>query len=599
MFSGLRDAVVGRDGVTALTYVVLVPPATPGSLEVKASFIARLRDESRELLPPGSDIHLAGQPAIDVALDQLLSDDLGHTVSIALAAVGLTLLLLIGHRSLAAVATVAAGLIVLLGGLALSGVPVSSATAVALPLTVVVGVSYAAHVALAIERAGGSRAAVREIRAPLAWSYLTTVVALGSFTLSPIRALRLFAVASCVGLTVAFFSALTLTPFLCSGQSGDWPRRARRLLTRCGVRIFRLAVRNRKTTLGIWLGVMIVIVVGVLRVRVEPNSYLSFFPRDHAIAYAYRTIDAAFGGSIPLHVVARVDSGVAYRQDRVRTRLGAFFGSVNDQARIGPALLPPPVRALRDDGGLEASIARWFRGRDERYTRAMLAVPIMSTAEARQLIHDLEVLALVHSDEEVSLTVTGLLPASLPMQQLLVSLMIKSLGLLSVVVVVALVLASRSLRGGLVLATPNVIAVLAVVGVMGYVGIPIDFTTVSVTSLVLGVAVDDTLQLTWAGRGAVGHWEYQPSRAVGRTAAAVLLGSLAMIAGALTLTASHFPPTQRLGGLLAVGLGAALAADLTLTPLLIAGWSGRRRTVREGAHRDRPMRHEPLDRRVR
>ncbi len=101
LFSGLRDAVVGRDGVTALTYVVLVPPTTPGSLEVKASFIARLRDESRELLPPGSDIHLAGQPAIDVALDQLLSDDLGHTVSIALAAVGLTLLLLIGHRSLA------------------------------------------------------------------------------------------------------------------------------------------------------------------------------------------------------------------------------------------------------------------------------------------------------------------------------------------------------------------------------------------------------------------------------------------------------------------------------------------------------------------
>jgi predicted exporter len=46
-----------------------------------------------------------------------------------------------------------------------------------------------------------------------------------------------------------------------------------------------------------------------------------------------------------------------------------------------------------------------------------------------------------------------------------------------------------------------------------------------------------------------------------------------MIVGAVTLTASPFPPTSQLGGLLAVGLATALAADLTLTPLLIARWA--------------------------
>ncbi len=577
LLSGLREAVIGRDGTTAMTYVILRPPATAGSLDVTASFVDRLVGESPEVLPTGYELHVAGQPAIDVALDRLLRDDFARTVPLALAALGLVLVLLIGPGGVGAVVAMAAGLVVLLAGLALTRVSVSSATAVALPLTVVVGISYAAHVGLAVARSGGVRAAVREIRTPLTWSYLTTVVAVGSFALSPIRALRFFAAASSAGLSAAFLSSLSLTPLVRLRGSRSGARRARRRLTRLGVGIYSAAARRQRVTVGIWLGVMAVISMGVLRVRLESNSYLGFFPEDHAIARAYRAIDAAFGGSVPLHVVARVDSGSAFEQERARRRIGEFLRNAAERLDVGPVLQPPPPRALGGDEHTEALMARWFQGKDERYTRTIFTIPIMSTPEAVLTINTLDSLAREHSDGTVSLRVTGLLPASIPMQQMLVGLMIKSLGLLGAFVFVAFVLASRSLRGGLTLLAPNLIAVLAVVGVMGYVGIPIDFTTVSVTSLVLGVAVDDTLQLTWAGRRTAGHHEYQASRAVRRTAAPVLLGSIAMIVGAVTLTASPFPPTSQLGGLLAVGLATALAADLTLTPLLIARWGGRQR----------------------
>lgn len=573
LLSGLREAVIGQDGTTAMTYVVLRPPTTAGSLDVKASFVDRLRGEPPGLLPTGYELHVAGQPAIDVSLNQLLRDDFARTVPLALAALGLVLVLLIGREGAGPVVAMAAGLVVLLAGLALTHVPVSSATAVALPLTVVVGISYAAHVGLAVARADDDRAAVKEIRTPLTWSYLTTVVALGSFVLSPIRALRLFAAASTAGLSVAFLSSLSLTPLVRLRGSRSGARRARRRLTRLGVGIYSAAARHQRVTVGIWLGVMIVISVGVLRLRLESNSYLGLFPEDHAIARAYRAIDAAFGGSVPLHVLARVDSGSAFEQERARSRIGEFLRSADEQLDVGPVLQPPPPRALGGDEHTEALMARWFQGQDERYTRAIFTIPIMSTPEAVRTINSLDSLAREHSNEAVSLSVTGLLPASIPMQQMLVGLMIKSLGVLGAFVLVAFVLAARSLRGGLTLLAPNLIAVLAVVGVMGYVGIPIDFTTVSVTSLVLGVAVDDTLQLTWAGRGTASSREYHASRAVRRTAAPVLLGSIAMIVGAVTLTASPFPPTSQLGGLLAVGLATALAADLTLTPLLIARWA--------------------------
>jgi len=280
------------------------------------------------------------------------------------------------------------------------------------------------------------------------------------------------------------------------------------------------------------------------------------------------------GGSLPLHVVAHVDSGVAWGQERVRARLDSFLRDAEQQTRVGPVLQPPPLRLLRSGSELEAAMARWFQARDARYARAIFTVPILSTPEAKSVIQNLEALARAHSDDSVNLQVTGLLPASLPIQQMLVNLMAKSLGILALFVVLALVMASRSLRGGLTLVAPNLVAVLTVVGLMGFRGIPIDFTTVSVVSLVLGVAVDDTLQLTWAGRSS--GRGYRPSIAVKRIAAPVLLGSIAMTVGALTLAASPFPPTRYIGGLLALGLLAALAADLTLTPLLISRWSIRR-----------------------
>jgi predicted RND superfamily exporter protein len=576
LLADLRGAVIGAEGKTALMYVVLAAPAASGSLEITASFIARLHDASKDLLPAGATLDLAGQPAIDIALDRLLGDDFSHTVPVALAVVGVVLVLLIGRMSLAAVVAVAAALVLLLGAMGTVGLPVSSATAVALPLTVIVGISYAGHVALAVARTGDRRMATREIRAPLTWSYLTRAVALGSFALSPIRALRLFALASCVGLTVAFVAALTLTPYVVVGQRRAASRRARRLITGAGVRVFAAAVRHRTATFSLWLAVVVLIGIGVFRARVEPNSYLGFFPDGHPIGAAYNELDDSFGGSVQLQVLARVDSGVAYQQDRVRARLMSFLRSADTLMQLGPSIVPPPPRSVRGDANLQASVTRWFEGQDACITRAMFAVPIMATTEAQRVIGDLEELAVSLSDQHVALSLTGLLPASLPMQHMLIDLMVQSLGLLAVFVLLSLTLAARSIRDGLMLLLPNGVAVLAVVATMGYAGIPIDFTTVSVTALVLGVAVDDTLQLAWAGRAAGGR-SYSPSRAVGRTAAAVLLSTLAMVAGALALAASPFPPTQRLGGLLAVGLVVALLADLTVTPLLIGGWVGRRR----------------------
>lgn len=573
----LRSVVHSADSSVAVIFVTIVPPSEEGSLEVKSAFISRLRQQSVHLVPKNAELLLAGQPVLDVALDRLLHADMRAAVPLALACISLLLAGLLGVRSMAPALAVLSSVVVLLGGLAVTGVAVSSATAIALPLTVVVGLSYGVHMALAIDRTGSARTAVREIGPPLAWSYVTTAVAVASLTLSPIRALRLFAVVSTAGLTIAFVAAITLVPLLHASSGSRWSVRGRALVNRTGFRFFAFAARRPKRTLIAWAAVGGIAALGLARVTVEPNTYLSFFPDASPVVQAHRVLDQKLNGSVPLELLVETDSGVAARQTRVRQRISEFAAAATEHHVLGPFFAPLGTGWLQRS----ASARAWFEGRDPRYTRAVFSMPIVPTSEARRLVGSLDSIAAAHSDDAVDLRVTGQLPASIPMQQALVDSQLRSLALLLAVVTLFLVVAARSVRVGFVLLIPNLIALATVAGTMGYMGIAVDFTTVSVCSLVLGVAVDDTLQMTWALRGpaAMGTTHGAPV-AVRKTASPIAIASLAMIAGCGALLLSPFPPTQRLGGLLAVGLVVALGADLTLTPLLLSGVPSRRKSRR-------------------
>ena len=567
----LRAAVFAPDTSVAVLYVTLLPPPSYGSLALKQALIGRIESERVPQIPAGTRLMLSGQPAVDVALDRLLRADMATAVPVALGCVALVLFITLGWRCLAPALAVSAAVTVLLGGFAATATPISSATAVTLPLTVIVGISYGVHVTLARERLGSLRAALRAIGRPLAWSYGTTVVAVATFVLSPIRALRIFAVSATVAITLALLASLTLLPLLRVRFSGETRTGRRTRSVRSAFATFAGAARHPWLTASGWIAVAVLGAVGVLRIQVEPNSYLGFFSAGHPIVDAHRTLDAALGGSLPLEILVDVDSGTAYRQQRVHGRIGTLLAAARRTVRFGPAFRMVEPSWLARDSALAERLAGWFGGEDAHYTRVIVLTPILSTAAARDLVATMDSLASTLSGDGVRMRITGMLPAALPMQQALVTSQLESLGLLLAVVAASLVVLTRSVRRAVVLLTPNVLPLFVVGAAMGILGIPLDFTTVCVASLVLGVSVDDTLQITWAGRRErPGGASFSPAWAMRRVTAPALLGMLGPIVGAAALLASPFAPTARLGGLLTLGLVVAVFADLTLTPLLLA-----------------------------
>lgn len=106
---------------------------------------------------------------------------------------------------------------------------------------------------------------------------------------------------------------------------------------------------------------------------------------------------------------------------------------------------------------------------------------------------------------------------------------------------------------------------------MGWLRLPLDVATVMVASVVLGLAVDDTIHT-------LGHFrELAPERGrfeavagtLERTAPSYVLTGLILSAGFGVCALSDFAPTARFGALSAFAIALAVLGDLVLLPALL------------------------------
>lgn len=149
---------------------------------------------------------------------------------------------------------------------------------------------------------------------------------------------------------------------------------------------------------------------------------------------------------------------------------------------------------------------------------------------------------------------------------------IKSIGTSLLVILILLIIAFTSFRTGLIAMIPNVVPIILIGGIMGYAGVNLDMITAMIMPMILGIAVDDTIhftnhikyhfELTGNYRSAV----LASYREIGKTMIMTTIILCAMFAIFLTSTMTVL---VNIGWLSIVGLGSALIADYTVTPVLL------------------------------
>lgn len=129
---------------------------------------------------------------------------------------------------------------------------------------------------------------------------------------------------------------------------------------------------------------------------------------------------------------------------------------------------------------------------------------------------------------------------------------------------------------------PNLIPLILIAGIIGYAGIYLKISTSIIFTIAFGIAVDDTIHFLSKlkleldkGKSLI----YAVKRTFLSTGKAIIITSIILCGGFLSLILSSFEGTFLVGLLISLTLFFAIVADLFLLPILLLAWyKGRRLT---------------------
>jgi len=147
------------------------------------------------------------------------------------------------------------------------------------------------------------------------------------------------------------------------------------------------------------------------------------------------------------------------------------------------------------------------------------------------------------------------------------SLFVAALAILAIMVVLF-----GSVWIGLLSMIPNVIPILITLGTMGVFGISLNFMTVPIAAIALGLAVDDTIHFLSRFRLEFrkdGSYAAAIERTLTSAGKPIIITSVILVVGFLIFLFSDFQYTRNLGMLISFTMASALLGDLFVLPALL------------------------------
>ncbi|SEO97595.1 efflux RND transporter permease subunit [Aquisalimonas asiatica] len=557
---------------------------------------------------------IAGHVALDVA--QLRAMLTGTALFVpATTLIGLIVIGFLFRRWLAVgIAAVTVGGVVngALVALVLMGAPYTLITSIVPPLLSALTIAMLVHLFTAASHQarrgvnGPERAqrALDAIRRPVFYMGITTVVALLTLTLSPIRPVAAFGLVSAVGILLAVLLVLYVVPgILARWDRRDWHQGAGgHTINRVTRALSALAIRRAGWVVAITLLILAAGLPQIRHVMVETDLY-AFFKEDHPVIQATREVETSLSGVMPLEVV--FDTGeydgatdpalladLKSLQDRLDARPEVDFSlSLADMVEEMHWAFnegDPDYRALPDSAPLISQYLFVYDGRDLhdvvdrdlQQTRILMNLNIHGARELNLFMDDVRdaVRSEVGDDAVEYWDLAGMGRLFADQETLLIQGQLRSLIAVVILMSALMLLFWRSFTAAGITMIPNLAPIAAIFSVMGILGIWLDMATALVASVAVGIAVDDTVHTyhqfrkhRLAGSSTVAAL----ARTYRRSGRAVTATTLILCAQFLILGLSDFLPLVAFGLLTALGLVAAWLFDLLLLPALLTLWARR------------------------
>ncbi len=466
---------------------------------------------------------------------------------------------------------------------------------------------------------------VRLMATPCLYTGLTTIVGFGSLVLCNILPVITFGLMMIAGIVVSLLVTFLFFPasLMVLGKMTPHPVKKERFpLTSLLARFTEL---HGQMILVVACTLFAVCAVGISRLDVE-NSFIDYFKKSTEIYRGMKVIDQNLGGTTPVDVIIRFeelktpsatpgsdtdsagdgDFSDFEEFDEVETSEKYWFTShrMAQVKKVHDYLegLPETGKVLSLGTMMDLAekfnngepldnfkLALLFSELPDRF-KDMVLKPYVSIENnevrfsirvrdsektlkrdrfLKKIRHDLTY-KLGIKKEHVHLA--GMLVLYNNMLQSLFSSQILTLGVVVIVLMAMFLALFRSVKISLIAIFPNLFSIGIVLGVMGWMNIPLDMMTITIAAISIGIAVDNTIHYIYRFRR-----EFQIDRKYvkalhrchGSIGYAMYYTSLTIITGFSILALSNFIPSIYFGLLTGLAMLIALFAALTLLPELI------------------------------
>lgn len=445
--------------------------------------------------------------------------------------------------------------------------------------------------------------AVREVGLATFLTSVTTAIGFFSLSFVNVQPIQAFGIVMGFGVLIAFvltFVTLPILFYIFPGPKYVRDTKKDHFWKKYLQRGFSIVLRRRKGIIVISVLVMIVSIFGLMQLK-SNNFLMDDLKASEPLKVDFNYLDEHYGGIRPFElaviindddktvwdkdILQTIDSVETYLQDvygvTIKNSLVRMLKIMNRSSHAGLKeyyKLPTKKRKLKQHRrGLrliqKGEFIKTFVDSTEKRTRINGTIPDLGNSVVIAKNEKLEeYLKSKNMEGKIHFQVTG--TAHLIDKNLKYMSFSLVKGLAVSVLIVALIIGFiyRSATILVISIITNLIPLVFIAGVMGYLGIDLKTSTSIIFTIAFGIAVDDTIHF-------LGKFKYELMKGKSKiyalkrtyltTGKAMILTTLILCAGFLLLVFSSFLGTFNMGLLLCITLFVALIADITILPVLL------------------------------
>lgn len=565
----------------------------------------------------GDKIYVAGVPILNIDLNELTLKDLLTFVPITVLLTVFTIFFTMRRWSAVflSIGSVALSVGIVIGIYNLTGTEINMVTTMVPTLIMVIGVADSIHIInhyFEQSRKGGTKKeiltrTIAVIGVPCLMTTVTTAVGFSALAISqmvPVRETGLF---TSLGIVAAFVVTITVIPIGYSFlRVPDTPldvtkkrgvhKREGGIISFVTGKFYYLARRYPYPVIVFGLALLSVSVFFITKIKVETQN-MEFMHDDHPLRVSYSFIENGVGNISPCEVVIEGEPGSAYEPttmaevekfqrfleddpnisktlaatDLIKRLNMAYMGNDPDEYVVPDSREGIAQLLLLYEFSPEGELG-FFINFDASTLRINGRATNLNSSQCKELMEKINTYCDENLPEGLKGHMTGIVPLYVNMVDYIVKSQIFSFSLAFVLIFFLLTVQLKSIRLGLISIIPNIIPIAMTMGAMGLFGINLDTATVMISTVAIGIAVDDTIHFLNRFKlefKRTGSYEESVETSLHTSGRAIISTSIILFFGFWTLLFGSFKPTNYFGFLSGITMLTALVGDLLILPAVI------------------------------